>query len=122
MRKARNSNKSFLTGTVILGIAVIGIVFLFLIQAINLSQSEEEHMQQQVYHFVISDDFSGQDLSIWMNDSLIANHVTTGDTINHPRISDETSLLIVDNTTQQITVQEINAKEGTFTLHKRNRE
>ena len=122
MRKARNSNKSFLTGTVILGIAVIGIVFLFLIQAINLSQSEEEHMQQQVYHFVISDDFSGQDLSIWMNDSLIANHVTTGDTISHPRISDETSLLIVDNTTQQITVQEINAKEGTFTLHKRNRE
>ena len=118
MRKARNANKSFLTGTALLGIAVIAVVFLFLSEAFKRSQSKEERMRQDVYHFVISDDFAGQDLSVWMNDSLIADHAATGDTIIHSRLSDETSLLIVDNATQRVTAVEINAREGTFTLRR----
>ena len=118
MRKARNSNKSFLTGTALLGIAVIAIVFLFLMQAVNLSQTKEERMQQDIFTFVVSDDFAGEDLSVWMNDSLIAHHAVTGDTIRHARIADETSLLIVDNATQRVTALEMNAKKGTFTLRR----
>lgn len=118
MRKARNSNKSFLTGTALLGIAVIGIVFLFLMQAVNLSQTKEERLRQDVYQFVITSDFAGQDLSVWMNDSLIATHATAGDTLTHPRLDDETSLLLVDNTTQRVTALEIPSKSGLHPLHK----
>lgn len=118
MRKAKNSNKSFLTGTALLGVAVIAIVFLFLMQAVNLSQTKEERLRQDVFHFVVSSDFAGQDLSVWMNDSLIAPHATVGDTLTHPRIADETSLLIVDNATQRVTAMEISEKKGTFALRK----
>lgn len=118
MRKARTSNKSFLTGTAILGIAVIGIVFLFLMQAVNLSQTKEERLRQDVYQFVITSDFAGQDLSVWMNDSLIAPHATAGDTLTHPRLADETSLLLVDNATQRVIPLEIPSKSGLHPLRK----
>lgn len=118
MRKAANANKSFLTGTALLGIAVIAIVFIFLIQAVHLSANKEEQMKQDIYRFVLSDDLAGKEISLWMNDSLIAVHAHAGDTVTHCRLAAETSLLLVDEATDKVAaVQNVSAKSGLILLH-----
>ena len=108
MRKARNANKSFLAGTAVLFVAVFAVVLIFLFWGYTLSDNKEEH--RDIYQFVVTDDFRGQDLSVWLGDSLIATHAHAGDTLTHPRLAEETTLLLVDNATDHVTLIPVAAR------------
>ena len=118
MKKAKNFKKSFLAGTSLLFVAVIAVVIIFLVMAFNLSKDKEERMKEDTYYFILSDDFAGQDVAIWMNDSLIADHPSVGDTIIHHRIADETSLFIVDHASDKASLITVPTKKGTFILRR----
>lgn len=118
MRKARNANKNFLTGTAALAIAVIVLVFVFVLQADELSKDKETVRQRDMYEFIVTDDFEGSDISVYLNDSLIARHSKAGDTIRCSRLADESSLLILDNTSQKVTILPVPIQKGTFYIQK----
>ena len=110
MRKARNANKSFLAGTAVLFVAVFAVVLIFLFWGFSLSDNKEERQRKDVFRFVITDDFRGQDLAVWLGDSLIASHAHAGDTLTHTRLADETTLLLVDNATDHVTLIPVSAR------------
>ena len=118
MRKAKNANKSFLAGTAVLFVAVFAVVLMFLFWGYGLVGNREERLRQDVYRFVVTDDFRDEDLSVWMNDSLIASHAHVGDTIEHCRLADETTLLVVDNTTNRVVVIPVAARSGEVSLRR----
>ena len=118
MRKARNANKSFLAGTAVLFVAVFAVVLIFLFWGYSLSDNKEERQRKDVFRFVITDDFRGQDLSVWLNDSLIASHAHAGDTLTHTRLADETTLLLVDNATDHVTLIPVSAHSGLVPLRR----
>jgi len=118
MRKAKNANKSFLAGTAVLFVAVFAVVLMFLFWGYGLVGNREERLRQDVYRFVVTDDFCDEDLSVWMNDSLIASHAHVGDTIVHCRLADETTLLVVDNTTNRVVVIPVAARSGEVPLRR----
>jgi len=116
MRKAKNANKSFLAGTAVMFVAVFAVVILFLYWTYGLSDSKEKRQRRDVYQFVVSDDFSGQDLAVYLNDSLIAPHAHAGDTLVHSRLAEETTLLVVDNATDRVTVIPVSARSGIVSI------
>ena len=118
MRKARNANKSFLTGTALLAIAVIAIVFIFVLQADELSKDKQLLRQQDRYELIVSDDFAGMDISVYLNDSLVGPHASAGDTIVCNRLSDEPSLLVVDHSCDRVVVVPIPIEKGTFVIRR----
>ena len=118
MRKARNANKNFLTGTALLAIAVIALVFTFVLQADELSKNKGKMRQRDVFQFVVSNDFAGMDISVFLNDSLIALSPSSGDTIVCERLSDENSLLVVNNSDDRVTVSPVPVKKGTFLIRR----
>ena len=118
MRKAKNANKSFLAGTAVLFVAVFAVVLIFLFWGYSLSDNKEERQRKDVFRFVITDDFRGQDLSVWLNDSLIASHAHAGDTLTHTRLADETTLLLVDNATDHVTLIPVSAHSGLVPLRR----
>ena len=116
MRKAKNANKSFLAGTAVLFVGVFAVVLLFLFWSYDLLGNREERIRQDVFQFVVTDDFRGMDLSVWLNDSLIASHAHAGDTIVHSRLADETTVLVVDNATDHVTLIPVAARSGVIPL------
>jgi len=118
MRKAKNANKSFLAGTAVLFVAVFAVVLMFLLWSYNLLGNREERIRQDVYQFVVTDDFRGQDLAVWLNDSLIASHAHAGDTLIHTRLAEETTLLLVDNATDHVTLIPVSAHSGLIPLRR----
>jgi len=118
MRKAKNANKSFLTGTAVMFVAVFAVVILFLYWGFGLAESKEERRRRDVYQLVVTDDFRGQDVSVYLNDSLIARHAQAGDTIVHGRLADETTVLVVDNATDGVTLIPVAARSGIVALRR----
>lgn len=118
MRKAKNANKSFLAGTAVMFVAVFAVVLLFLYWGFGLAGSKEERMRQDVYQLVVTDDFGGLDLSVWLNDSLVSRHAHAGDTIVHRRLADETTVLVVDNATDHVTLIPVAARSGVIPLRR----
>ena len=118
MRKAKNANKSFLAGTAVLFVAVFAVVLMFLLWSFNLLGNREERIRQDVYQLVVTDDFGGLDLSVWLNDSLVSRHAHAGDTIVHSRLADETTVLVVDNATDHVTLIPVSAHSGLIPLRR----
>ena len=99
-------------------VAVFAVVLLFLFWGYGLVDGREERLRQYVYHFVITDDFLGQEFSVWLNDSLIASHAHAGETITHPRLANETSVLVVDNATDRVVVIPVTPRSGVVPLRR----
>ena len=118
MRKAKNANKSFLAGTAVLFVGVFAVVLLFLFWSYDLLGNREERIRQDVFQFVVTDDFRGMDLSVWLNDSLISSHAHAGDTLVHNRLGEETSVLVVDNATDRVTPIPVAAQRGVVLLRR----
>ena len=118
MRKAKNANKSFLAGTAVLFVAVFAVVLIFLFWGYSLSDNKEERQRKDVFRFVVTDDFRGQDLSVWLGDSLIASHAHAGDTLVHSRLAEETSVLLVDNATDHVTLIPVAVRSGLVPLRR----
>ncbi len=118
MRKAKNANKSFLAGTAVLFVGVFAVVLLFLFWSYDLLGNREDRIRQDVYQFVVTDDFRGQELSVWLNDSLIASHAHAGDTLVHNRLGEENSVLVVDNATDRVTPIPVSARSGLIPLRR----
>lgn len=121
--KSINSNKQFMIGNGILAFGVFFIVCLFLYLGFRFQRKEGgKQAFEGIYTVCIADSFSGDSLSVYVNDSLLLNKTMTGSEIKLQinRFSEESMLMVVDNRTEEIIPFNLNPKGSRVDIQKRN--
>ena len=122
--KSINSNKQFMIGNGILAFGVFFIVCLFLYLGFrNQSKSnDKEKTFAGIYTVEIADSFTGDSLSVYINDSLLFNSSIGNTAIKFQvkRFAEESTLMIVDNHTDEITPFNLNPEGSQIAVEKKN--
>ena len=112
-RKRYNPHKKFMAFNTVLFFAVLFITGLFLYMSYTLKRDANKKVTYEGrYHIEVSSDFSGQSLSIYVNDSLLMNGIMPDSltTLDIDRFAEQSALIIVDNTTDIATPFSLDAK------------
>lgn len=122
--KSINSNKQFMIGNGILAFGVFFIVCLFLYLGFrNQSKSnDKEKAFAGIYTVEITDSFTGDSLSIYINDSLLFNSNIGKSSVKFQvkRFAEESTLMVVDNHTDEITPLNLNPEGSQIAVEKKN--
>lgn len=125
-RKRTNPHKPFMVFNTILFFAVLAIcaIFLYLAYTFKRDAEKKENVYDGAYHIEIGHDFAGNDISIYLNDSLVLNRVMPDSTIllNVKRFAEEHVLIVVDNTTDKASPFNLNKDGGKVTVKKKEGE
>ena len=101
-RKRSNPHKNFMVFNAILFFAVLAITVIFLYLSFTLKRDADKKKNYTgQYHIELTADFAGENLSVYVNDSLLMNGVMpdTIITLDIDRFAEEHALMIVDNKT-----------------------
>ena len=116
-----NTNKQFMIGNGILAFAVIFVVVIFVYMSMRLQQRKEgERNFIETYTITLTKGFAGDSISLFGNDSLIANQVMQEEafTVEVGRFAEQSALMIVDNKTEIASVFDLSEKGGTYQFEK----
>ena len=120
-RKRSNPHKNFMVFNAVLFFAVLAITAIFLYLSFTLKRdAEKKKTYEGQYHIELTSDWSGKNLSIYVNDSLLMNGILpdTLVALNIDRFAEEHVLMIVDNETDATTPFNLN-KEGSKVIVKK---
>ena len=112
-----NTNKQFMVGNGILAFAVIFVVVIFIYMSLRL---QRENQAERHYIESLVKGFAGDSISLFVNDSLIANQVMQEEafTVEVGRFAEQSALMIVDNKTEIASVFDLSEKGGTYQFEK----
>jgi len=105
----------------VLFIAVMIVCGIFLYMAYTLKHNpNKKTVYEGEYHIEITGDFAGEDISIYINDSLLTKGILpdTTLTLDLQRFADEHSLMWVDNKTDGLQIFSLNKKGSKVILRK----
>ena len=94
-----------MTFNAVLFFAVLFITGLFLYLSFTLKRDADKKVTYEGrYHIEVSGDFSGESLSIYVNDSLLLNGIMPDSLtiLDIDRFAEQSAILIVDNTTDNV--------------------
>ena len=113
-----NTNKQFMVGNGILAFAVIFVVVIFIYMSLRENQAERHYIE--TYTISLVKGFAGDSISLFVNDSLIANQVMQEEafTVEVGRFAEQSALMIVDNKTEIASVFDLSEKGGTYQFEK----
>ena len=120
-RKRSNPHKNFMVFNAVLFFAVLAITAIFLYLSFTLKRdAEKKKTYEGQYHIELTSDWSGKNLSIYMNDSLLMNGILpdTLVALDIDRFAEEHVLMIVDNETDATTPFNL-SKEGSKIIVKK---
>ena len=121
-RKRVNPHKSFMVFNTVLFIAVLVVtgIFLYLAYAFKRSTEKKEKTYQEAYQIEIKSDFSGENLSFYLNDSLLLNRTMPDSAleISIHRFAEENALIVVDNATEKMRPFNLNKEGGKIIVKK----
>ena len=120
-RKRYNPHKKFMTFNAVLFFAVLFITGLFLYLSFTLKRDADKKVTYEGrYHIEVSDDFSGESLSIYVNDSLLLNGIMPDSLtiLDIDRFAEQSAILIVDNTTDNVTPFNLDPKGSKVVVKK----
>lgn len=116
-----NTNKQFMVGNGILAFAVIFVVVIFVYMSMRLQrENQTERHFIETYSISLVKGFTGDSISLFINDSLILNKSLTEEpyTIEIGRFAEQSALLIVDNRTELVSTFDLSEKGGTYRFEK----
>ena len=120
-RKRYNPHKKFMTFNAVLFFAVLFITGLFLYLSFTLKRDADKKVTYEGrYHIEVSGDFSGESLSIYVNDSLLLNSIMPDSLtiLDIDRFAEQSAILIVDNTTDNVTPFNLDPKGSKVVVKK----
>ena len=124
-RKRTNPHKNFMVFNAVLFIAVMVISGIFLYMSYTLKRDANKKVAYEgEYHIEIAGDFAGEDISIYINDSLLTKGIMP-DTIvclDINRFADEHALMVVNNQTDSATPFNLDKKGSKIKLLKKDNE
>ena len=124
-RKRQNPHKNFMVFNAVLFIAVLVVCGIFLYMAYTFKRDANKKVTYEGrYHIEVNNDFVGQSLSIYVNDSLLWNQamLDTLVTLDIDRFAEESALLIVDNATDTATPFNLDPKGSKVVVKKQEGE
>ena len=124
-RKRQNPHKNFMVFNAVLFIAVLVVCGIFLYMAYTFKRDANKKVTYEGrYHIEVNNDFAGQSLSIYVNDSLLWNQAMPDTllTLDIDRFAEESALLIVDNTTDTATPFNLDPKGSKVVVKKQEGE
>ena len=113
-----------MTFNAVLFFAVLFITGLFLYLSFTLKRDADKKVTYEGrYHIEVSGDFSGESLSIYVNDSLLLNGIMPDSLtiLDIDRFAEQSAILIVDNTTDNVTPFNLDPK-GSKVLVKKEKD
>lgn len=116
-----NTNKQFMVGNGILAFAVIFVVVIFVYMSMRLQrENQTERHFIETYSISLVKGFTGDSISLFINDSLISNKTIAEEpyTIEVGRFAEQSALLIVDNRTELVSTFDLSEKGGTYRFEK----
>lgn len=116
-----NTNKQFMVGNGILAFAVIFVVVIFVYMSMRLQrEKQEERHFIETYTINLTKGFTGDSLSLFINDSLIMNRRITEEpvAIEVGRFAEQSALMIVDNLTDEMFAFDLSEKGGSCRFEK----
>ena len=124
-RKRTNPHKNFMVFNAVLFIAVMVISGIFLYMSYTLKRDANKKVTYEgEYHIEIAGDFAGEDISIFINDSLLTKGIMP-DTIvclDINRFAEEHALMVVNNQTDSATPFNLDKKGSKIKLLKKDNE
>ena len=124
-RKRTNPHKNFMVFNAVLFIAVMVISGIFLYMSYTLKRDANKKVTYEgEYHIEIAGDFAGEDISIYINDSLLTKGIMP-DTIvclDINRFAEEHALMVVNNQTDSATPFNLDKKGSKIKLLKKDNE
>ena len=124
-RKRQNPHKNFMVFNAILFIAVLFITGLFLYLSYTFKRDADRKVTYEGRYLIeMSSDFRGENLSIYVNDSLLMN-ATMPDTLvalEVERFAEESALIVVNNATDIMTLFNLAPKGSKVLVKKQNGE
>ena len=120
-----NTNKQFMVGNGILAFAVIFVVVIFIYMSLRLQrENQAERHYIETYTISLVKGFAGDSISLFVNDSLIANQVMQEEafTVEVGRFAEQSALMIVDNKTEIASVSISARREELISLKKKRTE
>ncbi|WP_455585867.1 hypothetical protein [Bacteroides sp.] len=116
-----NTNKQFMVGNGILAFAVIFVVVIFVYMSMRLQSTKQaERHFIETYTINLTRGFTGDSLSLFVNDSLIMNKRVTEEpfTVEVGRFAEQSALMIVNNLTDEMSTFDLSEKGGTYRFEK----
>ena len=116
-----NTNKQFMVGNGILAFAVIFVVVIFIYMSLRLQKEKQsERHFIETYSINLVKGFTGDSLSLFINDSLVMNKTIMEEpvAVDINRFAEESALMIVDNITEQVSVFDLSKKGGNYRFEK----
>ncbi len=116
-----NTNKQFMVGNGILAFAVIFVVVIFIYMSLRLQKEKQsERHFLETYSINLVKGFTGDSLSLFINDSLVMNKTIMEEpvAVDINRFAEESALMIVDNITEQVSVFDLSKKGGSYRFEK----
>ena len=110
-----------MTFNAVLFFAVLFITGLFLYLSFTLKRDADKKVTYEGrYHIEVSDDFSGESLSIYVNDSLLLNGIMPDSLtiLDIDRFAEQSAILLVDNTTDNVTPFNLDPKGSKVVVKK----
>lgn len=120
-----NTNKQFMVGNGILAFAVIFVVVIFVYMSMQMQQKKEsERTFIETYTLTLAKGFVGDSLSLLINDSVLVNRRIDREpfSVEIKRFAEQSTLMIVDNRTEDLSLFELSEKGGNYKFEKENGE
>lgn len=124
-RKRYNPHQKFMVFNAVLFFAVLIVCGIFLYMAYTFKRDANKKVTYEGrYHIEVSNDFAGQSLCVYINDSLLWNQAMpdTLVTLDIDRFAEENALLIVDNATDAATPFNLDKKGSKIVVKKQEGE
>ena len=109
----------------VLFIAVMVICGIFLYMSYTLKRDANKKVTYEgEYHIEIAGDFAGEDISIYINDSLLNKGIMPDTTLvlDLQRFAEENALIVVDNATEKMSPFNLNKEGGKIIVKKQEGE
>lgn len=122
--KSINSNKQFMIGNGILAFGVFFIVCLFLYLGFRGQSKNNDKSKtfEGLYAIEIANTFAGDSLSVYINDSLLFQSTIGRTSVKFQvkRFAEESTLMVVDNRTDDMTPFNLNPDGSLVEVQKKN--
>jgi hypothetical protein len=118
------TNKQFMLGNGLLAFAVFIIVALFFYLSFREQGKKQEHRYAESYAISLVKGFVGSDTQVLVNDSVLYDAPVQSEplTFSITRFAENSSVIIVDNSTEQMAVFELSEQGGVYSFEKREGE
>ena len=121
VRRRNNPHKAFMALNVVLVIAVFIVVLIFLYLSFRFQRNAEKIVTYEGHYIIeMTNDFAGQDLSVYVNDSLLINQIMPDSSLHVSvnKFAEESILMIVNNQSDTGTSFNLNPEGSKITVKK----